>query len=74
MTIAHLTEERCSKHPFEFDSIEGSGVFSCSFERVLVRVEISRLTNDITTRRRRSTAEGFDFLKLSAYLIDGSES
>ena len=65
VSIAQLRDEGRSKHPIKLGGIEGSCVFSGSFEWMKGRVEISRLTSDIRPRGlvgRCWASEGLDLL------------
>lgn len=65
MAVAHLPYERGRKQTLELDSIEGSSVFTSSFEWMLGGIEISGLSNDRGSRgllRGRGTRKRFDFL------------
>ena len=47
VSIPQLRDEGRSKHPIKLGGIEGSCIFSRSFERMKGRVEVSRLASDI---------------------------
>lgn len=70
MTVTKLGNEGGGEHAVELGGIEGSGIFSCSFEGVERWVEISGLAGKIRARglvRRCGSGESFDFLIMSVY-------
>ena len=66
MTVAQLGDEGGGEHSVKLRGIEGSGIFSCSFEGVESWVEIARLAGNTRAWglvRRRRSCEGLDFLQ-----------